>query len=382
MMPPLAPASSAATVPGAPPIRVAVRVRPAQPGPEQVHDSVLVANGRVGSVLRLQDEAVGISSGFEFDAVLGPRCGQQEVFDTCGKPVLEAALQGRRGSLLVYGESGAGKTYSLFGADDGSRSAGVVPQLAKALFLRLTPPDADKLEIHARVMSDLLGLGGKVSVTASYYELIAGVEHQVFDLLDAGAALTGDRYRAPPLPVKSSGEGFEPKGLKSMLVETPQELSQLLERGAAARAAGRSEESKFGQLRASSRAHTFLTLQLERAPPVGRAADRVQRTFDFFDKDRSGIIRAAELQTALAALGMASDWEAAMQTDSNATNRTGGIALGEFSGLVFTLQERAFALGSGKMVFIDLAASESFESGGDANPSNAVLPCSALLDAG
>ena len=123
-------------------------------------------------------------------------------------------------------------------------------------------------------------------------------------------------------------------------MKTPQELSQLLARGAAARAAGRSEESKFGQLRATSRAHTFLTLQLERAPPAGRAADRVQRTFDFFDKDRSGIIRAAELQTALAALGMASDWEAAMQTDSNATNRTGGIALGEFSGLVFALQER------------------------------------------
>ena len=44
--------------------------------------------------------------------------------------------------------------------------------------------------------------------------------NQVFDLLDAGAALTGGRYRAPPLPVKSSGEGFEPKGLKGMLVKT------------------------------------------------------------------------------------------------------------------------------------------------------------------
>ena len=40
--------------PGPPPIRVAVRVRPAHPGPEQVRDSVLLANGRVGSVLRLQ----------------------------------------------------------------------------------------------------------------------------------------------------------------------------------------------------------------------------------------------------------------------------------------------------------------------------------------
>ena len=39
---------------GSPPIRVAVRVRPAHPGPEQVKQGVLVANGRVGSVIRLQ----------------------------------------------------------------------------------------------------------------------------------------------------------------------------------------------------------------------------------------------------------------------------------------------------------------------------------------
>ena len=59
-------------------------------------------------------------------------------------------------------------------------------------------------------------------------------------------------------------------------MESPEGLSELLARGAAARAAGRSKDSKFGQLRAMSRAHTFLTLQLERAPPVGRAADRAQ----------------------------------------------------------------------------------------------------------
>ena len=127
--------------------------------------------------LRLQDDAESLSYSFEFDAVLGSRCGQQEAFETCGKPVLEAALQGRRSSLLAYGESGAGKTYSLFGVE-GGRNAGVVPQLAKALFQRLTPPDAEKLEPHARVIFDLLGLGAKVSVTASYFELVAGVEHQ------------------------------------------------------------------------------------------------------------------------------------------------------------------------------------------------------------
>ena len=37
---------------------------------------------------------------------------------------------------------------------------------------------------------------------------------------------------------------------------------------------------------------------------------------------------------------------------------------------------------SGKMYLVDLAASESFDSGEGTSPSKAVLPCSALLDAG
>ena len=40
----------------------------------------------------MQDDAESLSYSFEFDAVLGSRCGQQEAFETCGKPVLEAAL--------------------------------------------------------------------------------------------------------------------------------------------------------------------------------------------------------------------------------------------------------------------------------------------------
>ena len=83
---------------------------------------------------------------------------------------------------------------SMLGADGGPNQ-GVVPQIAIDLFRRLTPLNAD-----------LMGLGGKISVTASYFEVVAGVEHQVNDLL-------GGVGRAVVLPVKSVGEGFFIDGL-------------------------------------------------------------------------------------------------------------------------------------------------------------------------
>ena len=77
----------------------------------------------------------------------------------------------------------------------------------------------------------------------------------------------------------------------------------------------------------------------------------MQRTFHFFDKERSGSLRAAELQAALAALGMAADWEAARaatRSEGGATSGSdGGIALAEFGSLVFALQVSPMLLGSG-----------------------------------
>jgi len=295
---------------------------------------VVLADGHIGSAIRVQNEELGVSSGFDFDSVLGPDVGQQEAYEACGKPVLEAVLEGRRGSILAYGQSGAGKTYTMLGAEAGANQ-GLVPQITVELFRRLTPLNAD-----------LMGLGGKISVTASYFEVVAGVEHQVNDLL-------GGAGRAVVLPVKSVGEGFEPKGLKGVLVKSSKDLKELIAKGAEARAAGKNPTGPV---------HTFLTLSLERATPAGRAADRVQRAFEFFDKDSSGSISGKELQKALAALGMASDWETVQETMKKYdTSCNGDLELGEFSGLVDELEERAARMARGKLYLVDLAASESFD---------------------
>jgi hypothetical protein len=56
---------------------------------------------------------------------------QEDVYETVGKPVLLHALSGFNASVLSYGATGSGKTYSVFGSGE---SAGLVPRLCNDLF--------------------------------------------------------------------------------------------------------------------------------------------------------------------------------------------------------------------------------------------------------
>ena len=86
---------------------------------------------------------------FPFDAVLGPSASQQEVFETVAQAEREHSLvdfvcRGFNASVIAYGSSGTGKTFSLFGTDDdrvlelGTRQLeGLCPRMVRALFERI-----------------------------------------------------------------------------------------------------------------------------------------------------------------------------------------------------------------------------------------------------
>ncbi|CAN0113942.1 unnamed protein product [Ectocarpus sp. 4 AP-2014] len=65
--------------------------------------------------------------GFTFDDVLEPGCSQEEVYRKCAKDILESALNGVNGTIMAYGCTGAGKSYTMMGSgqdgvDDPNRS--------------------------------------------------------------------------------------------------------------------------------------------------------------------------------------------------------------------------------------------------------------------
>lgn len=59
--------------------------------------------------------STGAGACFRVDQVLGPRVDQAGVFRAAGADVVDGVLRGYNGTVLAYGQTGAGKTYTMSG---------------------------------------------------------------------------------------------------------------------------------------------------------------------------------------------------------------------------------------------------------------------------
>ena len=50
---------------------------------------------------------------FQFDYSFGPTSMQDEVYNTVARPVVNDALRGYNATVLAYGQTGTGKTYTM-----------------------------------------------------------------------------------------------------------------------------------------------------------------------------------------------------------------------------------------------------------------------------
>jgi hypothetical protein len=64
------------------------------------------------------DDAQGVDSFVFEDGVLDPDVSQADVFDKIGRPAAEAVLEGYNVTVFAYGQTGAGKTHSIYGKGD------------------------------------------------------------------------------------------------------------------------------------------------------------------------------------------------------------------------------------------------------------------------
>ncbi|XP_045825037.1 kinesin-like protein KIN-12F [Trifolium pratense] len=81
---------------------------------------------------------------FNFDQVFYADSNQEDVFQSVGVPLVRNALAGYNTSILSYGQSGSGKTYTMWGppsamAEDPSRNSheGIAPRIFQLLFSEL-----------------------------------------------------------------------------------------------------------------------------------------------------------------------------------------------------------------------------------------------------
>ena len=50
-----------------------------------------------------------------FDAVFAPTASQRRVYEEAALPIVDGVLRGYNGTVLAYGQTGTGKTYTMSG---------------------------------------------------------------------------------------------------------------------------------------------------------------------------------------------------------------------------------------------------------------------------
>ncbi|ESW14365.1 hypothetical protein PHAVU_008G274700 [Phaseolus vulgaris] len=118
-----------------PSVKVVVRIRPTN------------NNGMEGdrTVKKVSSDTLCVGDRqFTFDSVFDSNTNQEDIFQSVGVPLVKNALDGYNTSILSYGQSGSGKTYTMWGPPSAmfeepspQSHKGIVPRIFQMLFTEL-----------------------------------------------------------------------------------------------------------------------------------------------------------------------------------------------------------------------------------------------------
>nr|XP_043629069.1 kinesin-like protein KIN-UB [Erigeron canadensis] len=143
-------------------VRVAVRLRPQ-------NAEEMVADADFADCVELQPEFKRLklrknnwdSDTYEFDEVLTESASQKRVYEVVAKPVVESVLDGYNGTVMAYGQTGTGKTFTLGRLGDEDTSARGIMVRAMEDILANVSRDSDLvmisyLQLYMETIQDLL----------------------------------------------------------------------------------------------------------------------------------------------------------------------------------------------------------------------------------
>ena len=148
-------------------VKVVVRVRPLSRKEQQDgHVATTSADESTGSITCAspKTDASDPPKYFTFDAVFAANCKQKSIYDKCGATVVEAVLNGYNGTIFAYGQTGAGKTFTMEGLPEPPESRGIIPNAFQHVFDKVLVAEehqhflvrASYLEIYNEEIRDLL----------------------------------------------------------------------------------------------------------------------------------------------------------------------------------------------------------------------------------
>ncbi|XP_064452971.1 kinesin-like protein KIF9 isoform X4 [Mirounga angustirostris] len=171
---------------------------------------------------------------FKLDGVLH-NASQDLVYETVAKDVVAQALDGYNGTIMCYGQTGAGKTYTMTGATENYKHRGILPRALQQVFRMI-----EERPTHA------------ITVRVSYLEIY---NESLFDLLSTlpyvGPSVT-------PLTIVENPQGVFVKGLSVHLTGQEEDAFSLLFEGETNRIIASHTMNKN-----SSRSHCIFTIYVE-----------------------------------------------------------------------------------------------------------------------
>lgn len=239
-------------------VKVVVRVRPPLPremsGFRPFQNAVLVGPGQPAQVVTLSENLAALSSNgvengivynsyrFGFDRVYGPESSQEDVYVESARSAVQNVLQGYNASIVAYGQTGTGKTYTMEGERTGA-GRGIIPRAIEDVFGYIQRDTGERC---------------KFLVRASYLQIYNEVISDLLKPESVNLVVREDRRR-----------GVHVEGLSEWVVRSPAEVYALMERGAAVRATG---ATKLNEI--SSRSHAIFMLIVEKSTPLGEEIGR------------------------------------------------------------------------------------------------------------
>ncbi|XP_031214445.1 kinesin-like protein KIF27 isoform X2 [Mastomys coucha] len=211
------------------PVKVAVRIRPLL-CKEVLHNHQVC----VRDIPNTQQIIIGRDRVFTFDFVFGKDSTQDEVYNTCIKPLVLSLIEGYNATVFAYGQTGSGKTYTIGGGHVASvveGQKGIIPRAIQEIFQSISENPSIDFKI-------------KVSYIEVYKE-------DLRDLLELETSMKD-------LHIREDEKGNTViVGAKECQVESVEDVMSLLQVGNSARHTGTTQLNEH-----SSRSHAIFTINV------------------------------------------------------------------------------------------------------------------------
>ncbi|KAL3691783.1 hypothetical protein R1sor_005434 [Riccia sorocarpa] len=190
---------------------------------------------------------------FTFDRTYGSSSTQREVYDDVAHSIVHSVMCGYNGTILAYGQTASGKTFTMDGLDNPPEMRGIIPNAFEDIFAHIEQSQSSDHFL----------------VRASYLEIY---NEEIRDLLAQNS------HNPHRLELKESGDtGVYVKNLTSVTVQSVPDINRLLSMGKKNRSVGATLMNQD-----SSRSHSIFSITVETSagpcsehPDAGQSVIRV-----------------------------------------------------------------------------------------------------------